>query len=39
MNNIDKKFEKFMDKVSMPLLVLCASFLIGRTLVSLIFGI
>jgi hypothetical protein len=42
MNSIDekfKRFEKFMDKVSMPLAVLCASFLIGRTLVSFIFGI
>ena len=40
--SIDKsieRFEKFMDKVSMPIALICATFLIGRMLVSFIFGI
>lgn len=42
MNIIDKKietFEKVMDKVSMPIALLGASFLIGRAIVSFVFGI
>jgi hypothetical protein len=41
-NFIDKKIERFesvMDKASMPIALLCTSFLIGRVLVSFIFGI
>jgi hypothetical protein len=39
---IDKsieRFEKFMDKVSMPIALICTTFLIGRALLSFIFGI
>ena len=42
MNTLDKsieRFEKIMDKASMPIALICATFLIGRTLVSFIFGI
>ena len=42
MNTLDKsieKFEKIMDKVSMPIALICATYLIGRTLVSFVFGI
>ena len=34
-----ERFEKFMDKVSMPIALSCTAFLIGRVLVSFIFGI
>jgi hypothetical protein len=34
-----ERFEKIMDKASMPIALLCATYLIGRTLVSLVFGI
>lgn len=42
MNTLDKsieRFEKIMDKASMPIALICATFLIGRTLVSFVFGI
>ena len=42
MNTTDKNFKKFenvMDKISMPLALLGTSFLIGRVLVSVLFGI
>jgi hypothetical protein len=41
-NIIEKRiesFEKIMDKVSMPIALLCGAYLIGRTLVSFVFGI
>lgn len=41
-NFIDKKIERFesvMEKVSMPFALLFTSFLIGRVLVSVLFGI
>ena len=34
-----ERFEKFMDKVSMPIALSCTAFLIGRALLSFIFGI
>lgn len=34
-----ERFEKFMDKISMPFVVLSGAFLIGRVLLSFIFGI
>jgi hypothetical protein len=34
-----ERFEKFMDKISMPIALLGTAFLIGRVLVSFIFGI
>lgn len=34
-----ERFEKIMDKASMPMVLLCATYLIGRTLVSFVFGI
>ncbi len=42
MNNINKRIEtleRITDKASMPMVLLCATYLIGRTLVSFIFGI
>lgn len=34
-----ERFEKIMDKVSMPMVLLCATYLIGRTLASFVFGV
>ncbi len=42
MKNIENKietFEKIMDKASMPVVLLGSAFLIGRALLSFIFGI
>jgi hypothetical protein len=34
-----ERFERTMDKVSMPIVILCGVFLIGRVLMSFVFGI
>ncbi len=34
-----ERFERFMDKISMPCTILCSVFLIGRAFVSFVFGI
>jgi hypothetical protein len=34
-----ERFEKIIDKVSMPMVLLCATYLIGRTLASFVFGV
>jgi hypothetical protein len=34
-----EKFEKFMDKISMPATIVCGVFLIGRVLVSFVFNV
>jgi hypothetical protein len=34
-----EKFEKFMDKISMPATIVCGAFLIGRVLVSFVFNV
>jgi len=36
---IIEKFEKFMDKVSMPIVVVCGIYLFGRVLVSFVFNV
>ena len=34
-----EKFENFMDKISMPSVIVCGVFLIGRVLVSFVFNV